>query len=248
MTSPLKVYIGWDSHEPLAFQVLCHSILRRASKPVTIIPLVRGHLKGIYDRGPDGTTEFSLTRFLVPYLSDYEGMSLFLDCDMLMRTDVYRIFAELGPYRPAVSVCQHDYVPKESQKATGQQTAYPKKNWSSVMLFDNTQCHALTPDYVNTATPKALHRFEWVGQEQMIGRLPLEWNWLVGEYPENTAALNLHYTLGTPCFKDYQRCDHADLWWDEYRHMNTPFDVLTPYEPSVTFAGYRQIPKMERSR
>lgn len=211
----LRVFVGWDSKEPTAFAVLADSILRHASLPVSIVPLRLDGLRRIYtrERGPTESTEFSLTRFLVPYLSNYEGLSLFMDCDMLVQADLFEVLVPVlaDPGR-AVYVCQHDYTPRTATKFLGQvQTAYPRKNWSSFMLFDNAQCTALTPGFVNTATGLELHRFQWLRDEQ-IGALPLEWNWLVGEYSPNPAAKVLHYTLGTPCFDEFADCDQADLW------------------------------------
>lgn len=218
----LTVYIGHDSKEPAAAAVLAHSILMRASKPVWFMPLTKRSVEHVYTRprGPLEATEFSMTRFLVPYLSGYQGWSLFLDCDMLCQADVFEVLqhAAADPGK-AVYACQHDYVPKSATKMDGQkQTAYPRKNWSSFVLFDNAQCKALTPDYVNTASGLELHRFHWL-QDEQIGSLPLEWNWLVGEYPPNSDARNLHFTEGGPWFDSYLCCDHAELWLAERDRM-----------------------------
>jgi hypothetical protein len=216
----LRIFIGYDSKEPAAYHVLASSILRRASIPVSLIPLTRQSVSRIYtrERGPTEATEFSLTRFLVPYLSDYEGVSIFMDCDMLMRVDILELWLHMLAYPgKAVWCCQHDYVPKALVKFDGhEQTKYPRKNWSSFMVFDNSKCTSLTPQYVNTATGLQLHRFQWLTSDDQIGSLPLEWNWLVGEYEKNPTAKNLHFTNGTPCFEEYAHCDHADEWWAEY--------------------------------
>lgn len=225
MSEPLRIYIGWDSKEPIAFSVLAHSILARASRPVSIVPLTRQSLGRLYTRarGENEATEFSLTRFLVPHLAGYQGHALFLDCDMLCRVDIgdllLHVLADPGK---ALYCCQHDYVPRQAVKFNGNtQTTYPRKNWSSFMLFDCAQCTALTPAYVNTATGLELHRFHWL-DDKPIGALPLSWNWLVGEYEPNPAAQVLHYTNGTPCFAEYADCDHAAEWWREYAAMLAP--------------------------
>jgi hypothetical protein len=238
---PLRIFIGWDSREPIAFQVACHSILRRASAPVAIIPLALDNLKGIYERPPNGTTEFSLSRFLVPHLSNYEGVSVFMDCDFLLKCDIYDVLSHVDPTAD-VSVCQHDYTPREGLKATGVQTSYPCKNWSSVMVFDNAMCRALTVDYVNTATPADLHRMAWA---KAVGSLPIDFNYLVGEYDVNPDARILHYTLGTPCFSDYKASDHAEEWWAEYAHMNAPIEAWVQPETFAvaTAAGYPVPPR-----
>lgn len=220
---PLRIFIGYDSKEPIAYHVLAHSILRRTTIPVTIAPVALGHLGGIYtrERGPLESTEFSLSRFLVPYLSGYRGFSVFMDCDMLCQVDIGQLLVEIMRNRgKGLWVCQHEYVPKSDRKFLDQiQTAYPRKNWSSFMVFNNEACQALTPRYVNTATGLELHRFAWLPDEK-LGSLPLAWNWLVGEYDVNPGAYVLHYTLGGPWFEATRDCDHAKEWLAELEHMN----------------------------
>ena len=218
---PLRIFIGYDSREPLAFLVLCHSILRQASGPVSITPLYQPALRRrrLYMRPRTDleSTEFSLTRFLVPSLCGYGDYAIFMDCDMLCRGDVYELvkIAKADQHR-CVWVAKHDYTPKTDTKFLDQvQTPYPRKNWSSVMVFRNKFCDKLTDAYVNGATGLELHQFEWAGHDRNIGDLPLEWNWLVGEYAPNPDAKLLHYTLGGPWFREYQHCDHADLWFEE---------------------------------
>jgi hypothetical protein len=184
---------------------------------------MQSQLRGIYTRarGPTESTEFSLTRFLVPYLSGYSGWTVFMDCDMLCRADVTELKGLVEKQADkAVIVCKHDYVPKTERKFLDQvQTKYPRKNWSSLMAFNNARCRALTPDYVNSATGLELHRFQWV-DDALIGELPLEWNWLVGEYDYKPDARIVHYTLGGPYFDEYRACDYADEWFAEHRAMN----------------------------
>lgn len=225
---PLHVFIGWDSKEPAAFSVAVSSLLAHASRPVILTPLKQATLRacGLYtrERQPNEATEFSLTRFLVPALSHYEGWSLFVDCDVLFQADVFELLLyPLADPGKAVYVCPHDYVPKGLTKFDGhEQTKYPKKNWSSVILFDNARCERLTVDYINKASGLDLHRFHWLEDEAQIGYLPLDWNHLVGEYPPNPDAKILHYTQGTPCFPDYARCDQADRWWQAYAEALAP--------------------------
>jgi len=226
--TPLRIFIGYDSREPIAYHVLAHSILRRASIPVAITPLVQNQLRRgpnpLYwrERGPTESTEFSLTRFLVPYLSGYEGISVFMDCDMLCRVDIAKLLDAvlhtnkgLGAW--SVACCQHDYAPRPDRKFLGQpQTTYPRKNWSSLMVFHNNSCRTLTPEYVNTASGLELHRLNWVHYDWEILSLPIEWNWLVGEYESGGEDAHiLHYTLGGPWFPEYARCDYALEWHAE---------------------------------
>ncbi len=220
----LNLFIGYDPNESVAYHTLAHSILRRASAPVSITALVRSQLGNLYRRarGPTESTEFSLTRFLVPALCGYRGWAVFMDCDMLCRADI----AELGSCMrsqpdKAVLVCKHDYVPKTERKFLGQvQTRYARKNWSSLMVFNNERCKALTSDYVNAASGLELHRFSWLDDGE-IGALPLEWNWLVGEYDYKADAKMVHFTIGGPYFAEYRGCDYAGEWFAEYESMKS---------------------------
>jgi len=218
----LNIYIGYDPRESVAFYTLAHSILRRSSVPIAIAPLVQSQLKGIYrrSRGPTESTEFSLTRFLVPALSDYRGWSVFMDCDMLCRVDISGLMKEAERHADkAVLVCKHDYVPKTERKFLDQvQTKYARKNWSSLVLFNNERCRSLSVDYVNSASGLALHRFAWI-DDRAIGELPLEWNWLVGEYAYNPGAKIVHFTIGGPYFEAYRDCDYAQEWFAEFESM-----------------------------
>jgi hypothetical protein len=219
--TPFRIFIGYDERESEAYHVLCSSILRRSSIPVSITPLVRSQLTRIHarPRGEKESTDFSITRFLVPYLCGYEGHALFMDCDMLLRADLIGLLPFAMGDRYAVSVCQHDYQTKAGIKFLGQSNvAYPRKNWSSLMVFNASQCTALTPEYVNTASALELHRFNWT-TDGKIGAIPLAWNWLVGEYDHNPKAKIAHFTLGTPCFSEYAVCDYADEWRDERDRM-----------------------------
>ena len=211
----LDVFVGYDRDEIVAYHTLCASILERASRPVRFTPINLGNLEGVFhrERLTQQSTEFSFSRFLTPYLSGYQGWSLFMDCDMLARADIAELFA-LADDRYAVMVAQHDYVPRDEVKfLKNPQAAYAKKNWSSVMLFNNARCRALTPDYVNTASGLELHQFRWLEDEALIGALPLEWNWLVGEYPFNADAHIAHFTRGGPYFAGYEDCDYAGEWF-----------------------------------
>ena len=229
--TPLRIFIGYDPTEPVAYHVLSHSLLSRSRQPISITPLVQNALRtqGLYTRlrGPTESTEFSLTRFLVPYLSGYKGISIFMDCDILCRTDIATLLPFVDDSHP-VWACQHVYTPKYDTKFRGQaQVAYAKKNWSSVMVFNNTLCEKLSPKYVNTASGLDLHQFNWASS---VGALPLPWNWLVGEYPPNDDAFLFHYTNGGPWFRDYQYCDHAQAWFDELDLAFPSLNIPKPVE------------------
>jgi hypothetical protein len=219
----LRIFIGYDSNVQNIFHVLSSSIIRHSSIPVTIIPLKLNTFKEFYNRKIDAqsSTEFSFSRFLVPYLSNYEGMSIFMDNDMIVTRDIKEL-ADLYNPQYAVQVVKHDYTPKDKIKFLGkEQFNYHRKNWSSVIIFNNTKCKILTPEVVEQQTGAYLHRFQWL-DDNLVGTLPLEWNFLVDEYekPKHLPAL-LHYTVGGPYFKDYQNCDYAHEWRQEFAYMNS---------------------------
>jgi hypothetical protein len=217
----IRIFIGFDPRETVAFNVLAHSIQARASVPVAIAPLALSQLGGVLTRERHAlqSTDFAFSRFLVPYLSDYAGWSLFMDCDMLMRDDVARLW-DRRDERYAVQVVKHDHKPREEVKFLGaRQTSYAKKNWSSVMLFNNARCRALTPDYVNSANGLELHQFKWLQGDEMIGALPHRWNHLVGYDPPGADIALAHYTIGGPYFAQFADCFLGDEWRAERAAM-----------------------------
>ena len=213
----IRVFIGYDPRESVAFSVLGHSIQARASQPVAITPLMLSQLSAVLtrERHPLQSTDFSFSRFLTPYLSGYTGWSVFMDCDMLMLKDISELW-KLRDDRYAVMVVKHDHVPKESLKFLGEpQSKYDKKNWSSVMLFNNARCRALTPAYINQATGLELHQFKWLESDDLIGALPETWNHLVGYNPPRKDAALVHFTIGGPYFPQYKDCEYAADWFAE---------------------------------
>jgi len=217
----INIFIGYDSKEKIAYHVLSESILRNSTKPVSITPIYLPNIKDDFlrERNILSSTEFSFSRFIIPHLMNYQGWALFMDCDMLMKADVEELW-RLRDDKYAVQVSKHDYVPRTETKFLGHiQTAYPKKNWSSFMLMNCKKCTRLTPDYVNKASGLELHQFKWLENEELIGSLPLEWNWLVGEYPYKEEVKNIHYTEGGPYFENYSDCDYSNDWYNVYNNM-----------------------------
>ena len=181
--------------------------------------LISGQLKDIFvrERLKIQSTEFAFSRFLVPYLCNYSGHAIFMDCDMLARADISLLWRQRTT-KYAVQCVQHDYTPNSTVKFLNQpQTPYPKKNWSSMMIFNNAKCTALTPDYVNSATGLELHQFKWLENDDLVGKIDEEWNWLVGEYEKSNNAKLVHFTEGGPYFKNYKHCDYAEEWFDTYK-------------------------------
>ena len=231
---PLKIFIGWDSREDIAYQVAKHSIESHATVPVEIVPLKQRSLReqNLYWRPTDplSSTEFTFTRFLIPELTKFDGWALFIDCDFVFLDDVKNLFAQADD-RYAVMCAHHDYTPKEGIKMDGQkQTVYPRKNWSSMMLINcsHPSNSKLIKRLVNNPKidGKYLHRFSWL-EDSEIGELSHEWNWLVGWYSEPTDGKPkaLHYTEGGPWFKEYANCEYATEYYRvERSYLNNKID------------------------
>lgn len=207
-----KVFIGYEQAEEVAYHTLVSSIMKHASQPVAIIPVDLRSLEGVYSRAHDTkqSNSFTYARFLVPYLCNYIGRALFMDCDMIVRDDINKVFDLVDSTHDVFCVQHPEYISKVKTKYLGNvQYNYPRKNWSSVMLFNNYRCRQLTPEYVSEASPATLHRMYWA---RSIGNLPKEWNHLVGEQDPNPDAKIVHYTIGTPCWDEFRDCEYADEW------------------------------------
>jgi len=218
---PLRIFVGYDSREAVAYHVCVNSLIRHSSLPLCITPLALNTLPEYDERHKDGSNDFIYSRFLVPYLCGFNGPALFLDGDMVVTDDVAKLFA-LNQLDKDVMVVKHDYQTKHPKKYFGAKNEdYPRKNWSSVMLFNcsNYPNRVLLPEFVSKQSGSYLHRFEWM-DDSRIGSLPLEWNWLVGEYEMNNDAKLYHYTLGIPACHGYDACDNSQVWWDEL-HLAT---------------------------
>ena len=216
----INVFIGFDESEKVSYHILSESIRSQSSVPVSITPLCLSNIREFKrELQPNQSTEFAFSRFLMPYLSNYEGWSIFMDCDMLLRTDINNLW-KLRDDDYAVMCCKHDYEPNQNAKFRGAKNEpFPKKNWSSMMMTNNAKCKALTPEFVNSATGLELHQFKWLQSENLIGSLPLTWNWLVSEYDYNVKADNVHFTLGGPYFKGYEKSDYANEWFRVYNEL-----------------------------
>lgn len=217
----IRVFIGYDKSEAVAYNVLQHSIVTRASQPVSITPLIRRQLQPPLTKERDelASTDFVDTRFLVPYLSNYEGWSLFLDCDFICNEDITALW-QLRDDNYAVMCRKHALTTLSPYKFLGhKQISYPKKNWASFMLFNNARCKALTVDYVNQAANLDLLQFKWLNDDALIGDLPTRFNHLVGINQEDSNAAWIHFTLGIPAFTEYADCEWAQQWRREYNKL-----------------------------
>lgn len=224
----IRIFIGYDSRIPVAYHTACHSILSRSSVPVSFSPVALNNLKDIHWRAesPLASTEFSFSRFLVPYLCNYEGWAIFMDNDVIALDDIAELYDERDDHF-AVQCVKHNHEPKEKTKFMGaKQTKYAKKNWSSVMIFNNKRCKELTRQYVNSATGLELHQFKWLENESLIGELPKKWNHLVG-YDHDPKPALLHYTEGAPFYPEYRGTEYAREWFNEYFAAKCPMSGST---------------------
>jgi hypothetical protein len=226
-----SIWIGFDPREAAAYAVARKSIVDNA-KGIPVRGLVLDDLRrdGIYTRqtekkpGVDGpvlwdtiseapmATEFAISRFLVPHLAK-KGWAMFIDCDVLARTNIYKLFEKLDP-KYALYCVKHNHQPTSTVKMDGQvQTTYARKNWSSVMVFNcgHPSNAKLTVDLVNTVPGRDLHRFCWLEDDE-IGELGPEWNWLAGYSDDSVMPRIVHHTDGSPCMRGYENAPYADEW------------------------------------
>lgn len=214
---PFPIVVGFDQREAVAYHVFCQSVLEKASVPVQFIPLAINSLRFYTETHTDGSNKFIYSRFLTPYLCGFDGPAIFADGDMVCMTDIAELI-DLYTADFAVQVVQHDYKTKAHIKYLGNKNQdYPRKNWSSLILWNcgHSANQVLTPPFVQQQPGSYLHRFSWL-QDDQIGALPAVWNWLATEYDDNPQAKLIHYTLGTPCFKDFQQTAMAPPWHAAY--------------------------------
>jgi len=236
-TKPFHIYIGYDTREDIAYQVARHSLLKRSSVPIEVIPLKMKELreKGIFTREWDKlqSTEFTYTRFLVPYLNNYQDWAMFVDCDFLFTTDIAKLIALIPKpgsdeeKNTALMCVHHNYVPDEAVKMDGKvQTQYPRKNWSSMILFNcgHPLNRTLTPEVVSKETGAFLHRFQWITDDSLIKPIDYTWNFLEGwykKYEDGSLPAAIHYTRGGPWFEEYKNCDYAPEWEREKADLSS---------------------------
>ena len=220
MINKLQVVVGFDQRESVAYHTFCQSIIEKSSMPVQFLPLAINTLKNYKETHTDQSNDFIYSRFLTPYLNNFEGWAIFADGDMICQSDIKELW-DLKDESKALMVVKHDYQTKADIKYLGNKNEnYPRKNWSSVILWNcsHPKHKILTPEFIQNQTGKYLHRFSWLDDNE-IGEIPREWNWLAIEYPENKDAKLIHYTLGTPCFKEYENTDMSDIWYQTFERV-----------------------------
>ena len=226
----INVYIGYDSRQDRppkynkvinpCYQV-CKSSIIKNSNDVNVIPLKLNELidEGIYYREVDplASTEFTYSRFLVPYLNDFKGIAIFCDSDFLWQCDINDLL-EYYNHNNSVMCVQHDYTPKTDTKMDGVvQTSYPRKNWSSLMMFncEHKDIRNLSVENINTKEAKYLHRMKWTDK---IGEIPMTYNWLEGDYPNNMHPKVIHFTNGGPWHETWDG-DYKENWLKVYNEL-----------------------------
>jgi len=224
----MRVFIGYDDRELDAVKKACSSLRRYSGILPSLLCADRLASQGLLNRASDHrggqdydlvsnapkSTRFAVSRFLVPILCQY-GYALFTDCDVLFMTDV-RELLDIVDHNKAVSVVKHNHNPTEQWKMVNQkQTNYPRKNWSSVMLFncDHPANRRLSLWDVNNRPGRDLHAFYWLHDDE-IGVLPPEWNWLVNVQPKPAQPKIAHFTLGGPWLSGWVSAEHDELWKD----------------------------------
>ena len=222
----IKIFIGYDPRKAVAYHVCANSIIRHASVPVSLTPLALNNLRGYQETHTDGSNQFIYSRFMVPHLERYQGWAIFMDGDMLLRTDIAELWA-MRDESKALMCVHHDYKTKATQKYLGSTNQdYPRKNWSSVVLWNcgHPDNRVVTPQFVEGATGAQLHRFTWLSDD-LIGEIPKVWNWLPDEFGPNPEAKLLHWTLGTPCFHEYSTAPMSEEWHREALLLNYSLQI-----------------------
>ena len=204
----IPVYVGFDPREAVAFHVFCHSVLSRTKAQVSFTPVCGNR--------EDASNTFSKARFNVPEMQGFRGWAIWADGDMLCRADIQELW-DLRQSGFDVMVVKHEYQTKHPIKYLGARNEdYPNKNWSSLMLMNCGNAAWRRPSYKALFNGPAglLHRFSFL-EDERIGDLPKEWNWLVSEYSYNPKAKLVHYTIGIPPF--YPNCDYSAEWFNEMK-------------------------------
>ena len=218
---PVRIFIGYDPREAIAYHVCQQSIIEHAAEPDRL------QFTPVSGLRRDGSNDFIYARFLIPYWCNFVGDAIFIDGDMIVRSDIGELI-ETPLFYEGARVVKHDYRTKHPVKYLGNKNEdYPRKNWSSVIVwncgfFPNRR---LTPEFIAGQTGSYLHRFSWLKDEQ-IGELGSTWNKLVLEQELSEDDKLRHFTVGAPCFADYADCEGAEEWWTTYVRLQAPLGAL----------------------
>lgn len=212
----IKLYCGYDPREAAGYYAFQDSVIENSTEPFSITPLT--------GKQSDGTNAFTYARFGVPEVSGFAGFAIFADAsDMLLVGDLKDLW-KMRDKKYAVQVVKHDYKTKHPRKYLGQDMEsanedYPRKNWSSLVIWNcGHMAHFRHRKELRSDDGAFLHRFAWLDDEE-IGEIPVEWNWLADEYGENEDAKLLHWTCGMPGFYQYKNAPHASKWQQSMRRV-----------------------------
>ena len=220
MNEIVNIVVGFDKKEAIAYHTFTQSVIERSSLPVKFLPLNISTLSNYNEVHNDGSNDFIYSRFLVPYLMNFKGWAIYADGDMVCLEDIKKLW-DLRDNKYAVQVVKHNYKTKIQNKYWGNKNEdYPRKNWSSLIMWNcNHSSHKkLTPEFIKKQTGAFLHRFSWINDKD-IGELPKEWNWLALEYEEKKGINLIHYTIGTPCFEEYENTSLSSYWKISFLNM-----------------------------
>ena len=216
-----RVFIGYDERQAVSYTALQHSILETASQPISVTPLILSTLPITRH----GLTPFTFSRFLVPWLCNYQGHALFLDADMFLVSDICemtRYFNDDHAISVVRSIAQFEQ--------------------SSVMLFNNAhpKNKTLTPDFIQN-TEENMHGLCWL-DEADIGEMDSKWNQLVGYQDCQGMSGNLHFTMGVPAFPETSTSEFGQMWTDCAKRAigvtKTWGEIMGPSVHSVQINGH----------
>ena len=220
MNQIVDIVVGFDQREAIAYHTFTQSVIENSTIPVRFLPLSINSLSDYNEKHKDGSNDFIYSRFLVPHLMNFKGWAIYADGDMVCLEDIKKLW-DLRDKNYAVQVAKHNYKTKIEEKYWGNKNeSYPRKNWSSLILWNcEHEAHKiLSPDFIEKQSGAFLHRFSWI-KDKEIGELEKEWNWLALEYEEKKDINLIHYTIGTPCFKEYSDKSLSSFWKKSFTNM-----------------------------
>ena len=220
MNEIADIVVGFDQKEAVAYHTFTQSVIEKSSIPTRFMPLSVGSLTNYKEVHKDGSHDFIYSRFLVPYLMNFKGWAIYADGDMVCLEDIKKLW-DLRDNKFAVQVVKHEYKTKVKNKYWGNKNEdYPRKNWSSLILWncEHLSHKILTPEFIQEQPGSFLHRFSWI-KDIEIGSIEKEWNWLAMEYEEKKDINLIHYTIGTPCFEEYQDKSLSSYWKKSFFNM-----------------------------
>ena len=220
MNEIVDIVVGFDQRESVAYHTFAQSVIENSTIPVRFLPLSMSSLSNYKEVHKDGSNDFIYSRFLVPYMMNFKGWAIYADGDMVCLEDLKKLW-NMRDNKYAVQVVKHDYKTKITEKYWGNKNEnYPRKNWSSLILWncEHKSHKILTPDFIQNQSGSFLHRFSWI-KDKNIGELEKEWNWLALEYEEKEFINLIHYTIGTPCFEEYENKSLSKHWKKSFLNM-----------------------------